>query len=134
MLGTLSSCEKEPLDCGCTPPPRPTFTSAQLTQATTWRLDEMVADGNTTRTESIKDRFSLAFKADGTYTQTLLADNTVFQGTWTLTDAFYSTLNLTDHKGALQQYSLARADDQILTYGHLNKDNKWDYYIFTFVK
>lgn len=129
--GIVTGCQNNDVACKCTAPPLPYFSVALLTKPAAWQLEHISIAGETTAGTAIKDRFSLSFLADGTYTQTMLEDNTSTKGTWALTDDHYSTLHLTDHKGAPHEYTLLRADDQILSYHFLNKDNKSEIYDFT---
>ena len=67
---SLAGCKKED--------PKPTTTlTAQQQQLSTgsWRLDEIKQAGQVASSGStIKDRYALTFRANGTYTQKVLAD------------------------------------------------------------
>ena len=96
---TLSSCQNDDS--------QPDTASQQLVKGT-WRLDQIRYTGANARVTSgddIKDRYSLAFRPDGTYTQKLLADNTTYNGTWKLLNE-NTALYLVDHKGTASTYKL----------------------------
>ncbi|HEX8426833.1 hypothetical protein [Hymenobacter sp.] len=100
LAGMLTACNNQ--DCGCVPPPG--LADSQLLH--TWQLDKILGDGQVISSgNDIKDRYTLAFKAQHIYTQTILATGTEFNGTWKLTSAGHS-LELTDHKGDIQTYSI----------------------------
>jgi hypothetical protein len=72
----------------------------------TWRLDEISQSGKVTSSgAAIKDRYTLTFQAQGSYTQKLLPTGDEFIGTWKLTNSGH-TLDLIDHKGAPQTYEI----------------------------
>ncbi|MBX0290651.1 hypothetical protein K3G63_09395 [Hymenobacter sp. HSC-4F20] len=134
-VGTgLSSCNhsdplQEPL-CGCTPPPKGPVTAAALTATTTWWLNEVYSAGQVTRTDAITDRFSMQFKPDGTYIQTLLADGTEYRGTWMLMGTDNRTLHLTDHKGSSQELTVEGVNAETLGYGRTGKNGQQEYLLF----
>jgi hypothetical protein len=99
----------------------------------TWQLDQIMAGGQYTDGPNIKDRYRIQFMADGRYAQTLLADSTRYVGTWKLAGDGNHTLQLTDHKGAAQEYTINGASSQKLLYGRGNKENKYELYTFTLV-
>jgi hypothetical protein len=115
----LSSCKKEDTQ------PQTTITAQQQQLVTgSWRLDEIKQDGQVTSTGSgIKDRYSLTFRTDGTYTQKLLADNTTYNGTWMLMSN-NTVLHLTDHKGDSNDYTLASLTATQLRYTYTTKTNQ----------
>ena len=113
----LSSCSKD--DHG----PRAATVTTQQQQLTTgsWRLDQIKEAGQITSSGAgIKDQYSLTFRADGSYTQKLLADNTTYNGTWMLMSN-NTVLHLTDHKGDSNQYTLANLTATELRYAFTNK-------------
>jgi hypothetical protein len=113
----LSSCSKS--DHG----PHAATASQQQQQLTTgsWRLDQIKEAGQITSSGAgIKDQYSLTFRADGSYTQKLLADNTTYNGTWMLMSN-NTVLHLTDHKGDSNQYTLASLTATGLRYAFTNK-------------
>ena len=98
-------------------------TTPQLTNGS-WRLDQILQNGVVTSNgTTIKDRYSLAFRPDGTYTQTLLADNTTYTGTWLLLNSNI-TLRLIDNKGTASDYTLATLSDTELRYSFTNKNGQ----------
>lgn len=106
----LSNCQ--------TDDPKPAPTSTQLLTTGSWRLDQiryMGANAHVTSGADIKDRYSLTFHQDGTYSQKLLADNTIFNGTWKMLDN-NTALHLTDHKGTEANYKLVSLTDAELRY------------------
>ena len=115
----LSSCQKDD------PTPAATLTQQQQQLATgSWRLDQIKQDGQVSSTTTgIKDRYSLKFRSDGTYTQTLLADNTAYNGTWMLMTN-NTQLHLTDHKGTANDYTLANLSATELRYTYTTKTNQ----------
>ncbi|RSK36320.1 hypothetical protein [Hymenobacter metallilatus] len=123
-----TSCEKS--TCGCTPPPREPVTTAAFTSVTVWWLNEVSSGGQLTSAEAIKDRYSMQFKPDGTYVQTLLADGTTYRGTWMLMGTDNRTLHLTDHKGTAQEYTVESVTTAKLVYGHPAKHNQPEMYSF----
>ena len=95
----------------------------QLTNGS-WRLDQILQNGVATSSGAgIKDRYSLKFRTDGTFTQTLLADNTASAGTWLLINNSI-TLRLTDNKGTASDYTLATLSDTELRYSFTNKNGQ----------
>lgn len=119
---TLSSCERDD--------PQPLTYSQQLS-AGSWRLDQILEDRQPTiNGADIKDRFSLRFAADGSYAQQLLADNTIFKGTWKLTDND-QTLYFKDHKGQENYYVTAPTLKQGFRYSFINKDDRLVTYVFS---
>lgn len=122
----FSSCtEKEDSE-----PQKITATSQQLT-AGSWRLEEINQNGKVTSSgANIKDRYSLSFRADGTYTQTLLADNSTYVGTWMLMND-NSVLHYTDHKGAKSEYKLTGVKPNELRYSYTNKTNQQEELVFS---
>lgn len=108
---TLGSCQQDD-------EPQPQPTSAHQLTTGSWRLDQIKYSGANARVTSgddIKDRYSLTFRPDGTYSQKLLADNTTYNGTWKLAGD-NTVLNLTDHKGTESQYKLASLTTTELRY------------------
>ena len=103
---TLGSCDKNEIDCGCTPPPRTPVTAAGLTQTNTWYLNQYNAFGQISTGDAIKDRFALRFATDGTYRRILLSDDSETAGTWKLTDPDNRQLHLIDHKGDPQDFTV----------------------------
>jgi len=132
LLGVngITSCQQE-TDCGCTPLPREPITAAALTQVNTWWLDEVSSAGQITRTGAIKDRYSMQFKSDGTYVQTLLTDDTRYAGTWMLMGNNNRTLHLTDHKGSNQEYTVEGAGTENLFYWRTDKTGQTESFSFT---
>jgi hypothetical protein len=112
---SLSSCSKDK-------DPTPTASSFSATQLVgSWQLDEITRNKQTYSSgTTIKDRFRLTFKADGTYTQVLMADNTTYAGTWMVMGTNNSLLHLTDHKGDPQEYTLTALSAQQLRYSRVN--------------
>jgi hypothetical protein len=101
LAGLVTSCEKA---CGCSPMPPIGVSDAELLR--TWRLDEISQSGKVTSSgAAIKDRYTLTFQAQGSYTQKLLPTGDEFIGTWKLTNSGH-TLDLIDHKGAPQTYEI----------------------------
>ena len=125
----LSSCDNQ--KCGCAPPPRPPVTVAALTSVAPWWLQEVTQGGQTTYDTHIKDRYSLRLRLDGTYTQTLLSDDsTAYNGTWLLMGAENRTLHLTDHKGAAQEYTVGDVSDKALYLYRPDKNGQPESYLF----
>jgi hypothetical protein len=116
---SLASCKKDAPE-----PTTPAVTAQQQQLATgSWRLDEIKQAGQvTSSTTGIKDRYSLAFRTNGTYTQTLLADNSTYNGTWMLMNN--TVLHLVDHKGTSNDYTLATFTSSQLRYTYTNKDGQ----------
>ncbi|GAB3844868.1 hypothetical protein GCM10028822_02610 [Hymenobacter terrigena] len=114
---SLGSCKK---DSATTPQPTATSSSQQLTTGS-WRLDQIKQAGQVTGTGSgIKDQYSLTFRADGTYTQKLVADGTTYPGTWMLMSN-NNLLHLTDNKGTSNDYAVAALTATELRYTFTNK-------------
>ena len=113
---SLSSCSKDD------PHPHTAVTASQQQLTTgSWRLDQIKEAGQVTSSgAAIKDQYSLTFRADGTYTQKLLADNTTYNGTYMLMST-NTVLHLTDHKGDSNHYTLASLTATELRYTFTNK-------------
>jgi hypothetical protein len=121
----LGSCQTDDED------PAPTTISSQYLTVGSWQLDAIQQNSQTTSSGSnIKDRYTLNFRPDGTYTQKLLADNTSFTGTWMLMGG-NTILHFTDHKGADHQYTLASLTATELRYNWVNKENKIEELVFS---
>ncbi|SNC67036.1 hypothetical protein SAMN06265337_1813 [Hymenobacter gelipurpurascens] len=132
FTGLVSSCSLiDRPDCGCVPPPRQPVTTASLTSTDTWYLQEATVSGKTTKTADLKDRYSMHFGTTGTYTQTLLADGTTYEGTWMLMGTDNRTLHLADHKGEAQEYTVEGAGPESLVYGRMGKTGQYDYFAFS---
>lgn len=116
----LGSCKKdEPA-----PQATPTTTPAQQLATGSWRLDQIKQDGQVTGSGSaIKDQYSLTFRADGTFTQKLLADNTTYPGTWMLMSN-NTRLHLTDNKGTSNEYTLTNLSATELRYSYTTRTNQ----------
>lgn len=123
---SLASCSKDD------PQPHSAITaSSQQLTAGSWRLDQIKQAGQVTGTgAAIKDQYSLTFRADGTYTQKLLADNTSYNGTWMLMSN-NTVLHLTDQKGDSNQYTLASLTATELRYTFTNKTGQAEERIFS---
>ena len=122
----LSSCSSDDND----PAPAVQPVAAQQLTVGSWRLEEIRKNGQMTSSGSgIKDRYSLAFRTDATYTQKLLADNTTYNGTWMLMSN-NTMLHLTDHKGANTEYKLASLTTTELRYNFVNKDGQTEELFF----
>jgi hypothetical protein len=106
---SLSSCKKD------TPTFPTILTPKEQLAVGSWRLDEFKQGGQVSTGNAIKDRYSLTFRADGTYTQKILADNTTYPGTWALVND-NTVLNLTDHKGTTNRYPLTALSATELSY------------------
>lgn len=114
---TLGSCKKQ----DDLQPQK--ITSPQITNGS-WRLDQILQNGVVASSgTNIKDRYSLTFRTDGTYTQKLLADNTTYDGTWLLLNNTV-TLRLTDNKGTDSDYTLATLSDTELRYSFTNRNGQ----------
>lgn len=117
--GSLGSCKK---DSDTTPQPTTLTASQQLTTGS-WRLDQITERGQVTSSgTNIKDRSSLTFRTDGTYTQKMLADNTTYPGTWMLMNS-NTLLHLTDNKGASTDYTITTLSATELRYNFINKNS-----------
>ncbi|MFD2784169.1 lipocalin family protein [Hymenobacter rubripertinctus] len=118
LLGTVaSSCSKD--DGALTG----SLLKAKLVQK--WQLDELSLDGQVTDSgAAIKDRYTLLFRADGTYVQTLMADGTQYTGSWKFNEGDVVTLQLTDHKGNSRQYMVSTLTEKELRYGATNTNGK----------
>jgi hypothetical protein len=115
---SLGSCKK---DSTTTPQPTTASATQQLTTGS-WRLDQIKEAGQVTSAgANIKDQYSLTFRADGTYTQKLLADNTTYPGTWMLMTN-NTVLHLTDNKGSSNEYAVANLSATELRYTFTNKN------------
>ena len=116
---SLAGCKKED--------PKPTTTlTAQQQQLSTgsWRLDEIKQAGQVASSGStIKDRYALTFRPNGTYTQKVLADNTAYDGTWQLLNNS-ATLRITDQKGTANDYTVASLTATTLRYTFTNRDGQ----------
>ena len=124
---SLGSCKKDP-----TPTPQPTIlTASQQLTTGSWRLDQIKEGSQVTGTGSgIKDRYSLTFRADGTFTQKILADNSTYPGTWMLMNN-NALLHLTDNKGASNDYLVANLSATELRYNFINKNGANEERTFT---
>ncbi|GAA3955827.1 hypothetical protein [Hymenobacter algoricola] len=128
LLGFLSGCNK---DNDSTSDPAPEITLTALTTAKSWRLDEIKQNNQTSSSGTgIKDRYTFTFRADGSYTQTLLADNTTYPGVWMLMSN-NTMLHLVDHKGDSHAYTLTGLTAQQLRYRWTNKENKLEEFVFS---
>jgi hypothetical protein len=115
LLTLLSSCDEN-----SDPEPTPEITPAALTASSSWRLDEISLNGQTSSSgATIKDRYTLNFRPGGSYTQTLLADSTAYVGTWMLMGS--NVLHFVDHKGDSHEYTLKGLTSQKLRYSWINK-------------
>ena len=114
---TLGSCQdKENLQ-----PQK--ITTPQLTNGS-WRLDQILQNGVVTSSGSgLKDRYSLTFRTDGTYTQKMLADNTTYAGNWLLLNSNV-TLRLIDNKGTASDYTLSTLSDTEMRYSFTNRNSQ----------
>ena len=118
--------------CGSDDEPTPVVQPVSTQQLTvgSWRQEEIRKNGQTTSSGSgIKDRYSLTFRTDATYSQKLLADNTIYNGTWMLMSNS-TVLHLTDQKGAKNEYKLASLTTTELRYNFLNKDGQTEELVF----
>ncbi|HEX8656032.1 MAG TPA: lipocalin family protein [Hymenobacter sp.] len=114
---SLASCKKDDPQ-----PSTPAVTVQQQLATGSWRLDEIKQSGRVTSTTTgIKDRYSLTFRPNGTYTQTLLADNTTYNGTWMLMNS-NTMLHLVDQKGTNNEYTLTNVTATQLRYTYPTKD------------
>ena len=113
----LSSCKKDP-----TPTPQPiTVTATQQLTIGSWRLDQVKEGGQVTGSgATIKDQYSLTFRADGSYTQKILATGTTYPGTWLLMSN-NAMLHLTDNKGTSTDYAVAALSTTELRYFFTNR-------------
>jgi hypothetical protein len=108
----------------------PTNITNPLLTTGTWRLDQIIQDGQVTSSgASIKDRYTLKFVTGGAYTQTLLADNTAYNGTWTLEKS--NDFHLTDYKGTKNDYKLDNLTSTELRYSFTNKTNQSEVRVFS---
>ncbi|MBC6698017.1 lipocalin family protein [Hymenobacter puniceus] len=120
----FSSCQKEA-------ELTPSFDPIQTLTTGSWRLDEIRENNQVISAGTgIKDRFSLTFRADGTYTENQFVNGTTYTGTWMLMNND-AVLHFTDHKGENHQYNLVSISDTGLQYGWLNKDNQQEVYTFS---
>ncbi|MCC3153959.1 lipocalin family protein [Hymenobacter sp. BT770] len=123
---SLSSCSKKDAPTAQTQ----TSSSQQITTGS-WRLDEIRQNGQVASSGTgIKDRYSLTFRADGTYTQKLLADNTTYNGTWALNNN-NTVLHFTDQKGASTDYTLTSLKATELRYSFTNKSSQTEELVFS---
>ena len=114
----LGSCKKD------TSSPAPTtLTASQQLTTGSWRLDQFKQGGQVSTGSTIKDRYSLTFRADGTYTQKILADNTTYAGTWMLMNN-NALLHLTDQKGTSTQHAVNALSATELRYTFTNSANQ----------
>lgn len=115
---SLGSCKK---DSPVTPQPT-TLTAAQQLSTGSWRLEQITERGQVTGTgANIKDQYSLTFRADGSYTQKILANGTTYPGTWMLMNN-NAMLHLTDNKGSNSEYMVVALSAKELRYSFVNKD------------
>ncbi|RSK43197.1 lipocalin-like domain-containing protein [Hymenobacter rigui] len=127
VSGISSSCSKDDVKPAATT----SVVTAQMAQK--WRLDDVYLNNQPAGSGSaIKDRYTIQFKADGTYVQTLMADGTTFNGTWKL-DESKMLLNLVDHKGTAQDYNVGKVSNQELRYAWVNKSGETEERRFTSV-
>lgn len=122
---TLTSCSSDD-------DPTPAVEAVSTKQLTvgSWRLEEIRKNGQMASSGSgIKDRYSLTFRTNATYTQKLLADNTTANGTWMLMSN-NTVLHLTDQKGTTTEYKLASLTTTELRYNFLNKENQTEELVF----
>lgn len=121
---TVSSCQKD------YPKPDTTATNPQLTSGS-WRLDAIQENGQTTSSGTgIKDRFSLTFRPNSTYTQRLLGTPDSYEGTWMLMGN-NTMLHFVDQKGTNHEYTLRSLTATELRYSYTNKDNKLEEFVFS---
>ena len=124
---SLGSCKK---DSGTTPQPT-TLTATQQLTTGSWRLDQIKeADQVTGTGANIKDQYSLTFRADGSYTQKVLANGTTYPGTWMLMSN-NTMLHLTDNKGTSTEYAVAALSATELRYSFPNKNGATEERMFT---
>ncbi len=114
---------------GCTlDEPKPQYSAQQLVTGS-WLLEEIRQSGQVSASgATIKDRYSLDFNSDGTYTQKLLADNSTYQGTWALMD---DKLRLKDHKGTDFAYTMDYLTTAELRYNFINKNGQFESLFFS---
>ncbi|MBF9140163.1 lipocalin-like domain-containing protein [Hymenobacter properus] len=116
----LGSCSKK----DDSKPVAASATTQQLATNGSWRLDEITQNSQVSSSGAgIKDRYSLKFRSDGTYTQNLLADNTTYNGTWMLMSN-NTVLHFVDHKGANSEYTISSVSGNSLRYRFTNKSNQ----------
>lgn len=113
LAGLLSSCQQEEKSADPAPTVSASSLDAQLVKK--WRLDEVQAGGQMAAGDNVKDRHTMEFRADGTYSQTLLKDGTVFNGTWKL-EQKGTLLRTIDHKKAPHEYTITLLNNQELRY------------------
>ena len=123
VAGLTTRCKKDD------PQPQPEPTSQQLTTGS-WRLDQIRQNGQFISGADIKDRYSLTFRADGTYIQKLLADNTSYKGTWLLTSN-NNVLRITDHKGTTTDCASVNVSATELRYLLANKAGQVEERVFS---
>lgn len=120
---TLAGCKKDE--------PKPTATLSQLLTTGVWRLDSVLENGQPASSGTgIKDRFTLTFRADGTYTQNQFVNGTTYDGTWMLMNN-NTLLHFTDHKGDDHEYTLMNLTESELRYRWTNKDNELEDFVFS---
>lgn len=125
----VGSCDNT--SCGCDPAPVSSVITAQIAQK--WRLDEVYRNNQLASSgTNIKDRYTLQLRADGSSTQTLLADNTTHNGTWKINESTM-LLTLTDHKNTVQDYVVGKVSNQELRYSWINKSGEAEELRFTSV-
>jgi Lipocalin-like domain len=119
----LGSCQEDD--------PTPSHDPAKTLATGSWRLDEIREDNQVTSAgTAIKDRFTLTFRPDGTYTENQFVNGTTYTGTWMLMGN-NAILHFTDHKGDDHQYTLIGFSDTSMQYGWLNKNNKQEVFVFS---
>ncbi|WBO85189.1 hypothetical protein [Hymenobacter yonginensis] len=119
----FSSCQEDD--------PTPSFDPIKTLTTGSWRLDEIRENNQVTSTgTAIKDRFSLTFRTDGTYTENQFVNGTTYAGTWMLMSG-NTILHFTDQKGDDHQYNLVSISETGLQYGALNKNNQQEVYTFS---
>jgi hypothetical protein len=113
----VSSCSTDNRKCGCAPPPKEPITAASLTRVNTWFLRDLTSAGQLYRDDAIPNRYSLQFRADGTYTQLSV-------GTWVLMGDDNSTLHLTDYANVAQEYKVEGATTTALVLSRPEQNNQ----------
>ncbi|SHL51136.1 lipocalin family protein [Hymenobacter psychrotolerans] len=120
---TLAGCKKDDA--------KPVATLSQLLATGVWRLDSIEANGRTTSSGTgIKDRYTLTFRPDGTYTQDQFVNGDTYNGTWMLMNN-NTLLHFTDHKGDDHEYTLMNLTESELRYRWTNKDNELEDFVFS---
>ncbi|NVO83854.1 hypothetical protein [Hymenobacter terrestris] len=128
---TLGSCDEK--EC-CVQPLTPPITTTSLTQTSTWYLSAYSAAGQVTEGGAIKDRFALRFASDGSYRRILLSDSSEMAGTWKLADPDNRQLNLIDHKGDPQNFTVASVNTENLYLSRPDKAGQLEIYLFKTVR